>query len=283
MKQNLFKFVADETAIESIANGNVKFTRMSELNDPLELFGKTDTKLMMESLEHYRKVGCNDEDLKNLTAQVYLLQKLTKNHKYRLSIVPKTPEEMNKILKMQFLHNEQNIIELGKQYLAEIRAEMLKNTGVFCLSEKYNSLPMWAHYANNAKGFVVEFQDLESCFEPDETDVLNRLLKVNYDYVPSVTFAPDSYKNTFFFKYKDWRYEKEFRVLKALNDCNKTEPNLFLSQIPKEKIKRIIIGWNFEGDIQTLTNKIKAINPAIVISQAEISYQHFEISVRDIH
>jgi hypothetical protein len=122
LKQNLFKFVADETAIESIANGNVKFTRMSELNDPLELFGKVDAELVMESLEYYRTVGFDDIDLKNLTAQGYLLAKLT-NNKNVLLAIPKNLEQMVEMLRMQFLQNQKNI-ELGKQYLAEIRAEI---------------------------------------------------------------------------------------------------------------------------------------------------------------
>ncbi len=280
MKQNLFKFVADETAIESIANGNVKFTRMSELNDPLELFGNANTEQVMESLEHYRKVGCNAEDLQNLTAQGYLLAKLT-NNKNVLWAIPETPEQMAEMLQKRFLMDA-NSIELGKHYLAQVRNEMLENTGVFCLSETFESLPMWAHYANNAQGFVVEFEDLESCFESDNTEVLNILSQVNYADVPCITFDPNSHKKMFFSKHQDWSYEREFRVLKALEDCQEGKPNIFLSRIPKENVKRIIIGWNFKGDIQTLINKIKAINPAIVISLARISYHNFKISVSDI-
>ena len=47
----LFKFVADETAVKSLADGNVKFTRMSKLNDPLELFGIAEEQQIMDNYQ----------------------------------------------------------------------------------------------------------------------------------------------------------------------------------------------------------------------------------------
>jgi hypothetical protein len=35
--------------------------------------------------------------------------------------------------------------------------------GILSLSQRYDSLPMWAHYADLARGFVVVLDDLAGC------------------------------------------------------------------------------------------------------------------------
>ena len=79
--------------------------------------------------------------------------------------------------------------------------------GVCCLSETFDSSPMWAHYADGGNGVVIEF-DTDHDFFKQFT-----LAKVKYSKRRPV-IGKD--KNTIAVKGLDWSYEKEWRYLTTL-------------------------------------------------------------------
>ena len=82
--------------------------------------------------------------------------------------------------------------------------------GILSFSERYDSLPMWAHYADLAKGFVVIFENLERTFKGDETGSLNVPKPVVYtEWFVGMTFDPSTQDRLFFSKLSDWSYERE--------------------------------------------------------------------------
>ena len=122
---------------------------------------------------------------------------------------------------------------------------------------------MWAHYADNARGFVVEYKNLGEIFSGDgETDVFGVLKKVEC-YTGkrlAVQFHPSKLNEMFFSKHEAWKYEGEYRVVKPLNECKKRfvgngVERFFYWIDPKKYIKRIIVGWN--GDVDEIRNFVK--------------------------
>ena len=106
--------------------------------------------------------------------------------------------------------------------MANVMNEIVQNhVGIFCVSKTYQSFPMWAHYADNAKGLVIEFKNLDAIFNDNETGVLNKLRKVDYykGRRPSIKIGSSDQMEMLFSKHKDWRYEHEYRVVKVLSDC----------------------------------------------------------------
>lgn len=129
-----------------------------------------------------------------------------------------------------------------------IQSELL-DSGVISFSEDYNNLLMWAHYADEHKGMVVEF-DFSLGFFPNTTTWLDRNLiksgenydgnvfirpkKVNYRRAmpsfdreelsvpePSEEFHWKKFNETILFtKGDDWIYEKEQRCIVKLIDAD---------------------------------------------------------------
>ena len=92
--------------------------------------------------------------------------------------------------------------------IESIRAKV----GILSLTERYDSLPMWAHYADLARGFAVIFEDLERSFNGDETGSLNVPKPVVYtERFIGMTFDPSTQDRLFFSKLSDWSYEREWR------------------------------------------------------------------------
>lgn len=132
-----------------------------------------------------------------------------------------------------------------------------------CFSESPVVSPMWAHYANNHSGFVLEF-DLDEFRErfkgnpiwevsyrssPHESlkKILQRaeaLKKPRYAYQLQEFVFVESY----FTKYEEWSYERECRFVDMKKVTEDVNGNSILF-IPIELVKSIIIGPKFPSKI----------------------------------
>lgn len=115
------------------------------------------------------------------------------------------------------------------------------NVGICSLSRNPLNLLMWAHYADNHKGFVVEFDIPLETFYPikDELKFIEWLIpqKVKYQKAkPVVNFTDDKdakMKKQFLIKSIDWKYEQEERVIDYVrgNGIHKYDQNSILSSV----------------------------------------------------
>lgn len=124
--------------------------------------------------------------------------------------------------------------ELFAQLVSEIRTTqgkyqqhwwntLLPGLRVFCVSEERDNLLMWAHYAKDHTGAVIEFLSL-----PGEDNPLSVSRPVKYVDSPPPFFTEaewiddilsvkrfdhqELYRRYAYYKSKHWRYEKEWRV-----------------------------------------------------------------------
>jgi hypothetical protein len=238
----LYKFISDPAAVEFILQGIAKFTPIPELNDPSELLPNLIPEEVQRSLARLREHGYSDEDMAYLRKEENLLQRLAPS--FRAVDVPVTKELATALLRSPFYDSDLML----NQLLNGAAREMSSKVGLFCLTRRYNSLPMWAHYAANAKSLVVEFQNLEDVFRGDDTGVLYEPIAVRYERERlGVTFDPRSHESIFFSKFQDWSYEQEVRVVLPLADCRQQRSGdnlLYLFDIPRTCITRVILGWN---------------------------------------
>lgn len=95
---------------------------------------------------------------------------------------------------------------VGRDLLREFR----HGAGLYCLSERNDSILMWSHYAADHAGYCLEFE------ATDYTPVFGTAQRVAYcDDYPSIDFygAGDKFELAFLTKYSDWAYEKEWRII----------------------------------------------------------------------
>ena len=195
----LYKFIASHEAARFLLDGIVKFTPISELNDPSELVPSMNREAVVESLQRLRTTGYSDEDLAHLQQQGKLLQALAP--RFQAVHVPKDKVAASRLIRSSFYDS----IETLERLLGETAQEMSSKVGLLCLSKRFDSLPMWAHYAANASGLVVEFRELEQAFSGDDTGVLRQATSITYESDSSgVTFDPKSHRSLFFEKHQDW-------------------------------------------------------------------------------
>jgi Protein of unknown function (DUF2971) len=267
MFDRLYKFITDARALASVLRGTVKFTPISELNDPSELSPTLNTDAVEASLARLRKVGYSETDMLHLRRQERVLQRLAPRF---LSVhAPATAPAATEIIRSPFY----DYIPALERLLIAAAQEISSKVGLFCLTLRYDSLPMWAHYARNAAGLVVEFRNLQKVFAGDDTGVLDQPIAVSYERERAgMTFDPQSHQSLFFSKFEDWSYEQEVRVVMPLADCRREHAegrSLHLYDVPAESVARVILGWNMRADeIAAVRNLVREINPAVEVSCA---------------
>ncbi len=247
---NLYKFVKSIDAVRNLICGRLRFSTISELNDPCELLDEINRDLVIESLKRIRKSGYSDYEYSWLQKQAAILYALAPDK--QAIPLPVSAQDAHRQIMSSFYDNIDRMAQLQRDAVLEIR----KISGILSLSLRYDSLPMWAHYADNARGFVVIFKDLEDFFSGDETGVLDEVKPVIYSNVfRGMTFDPSSQNELFFWKHADWAYEQEVRVVSSLKKCNFSEingNNMFIRSIDKKYISGIILGWNIDKSIRSI-------------------------------
>lgn len=141
-----------------------------------------------------------------------------------------------------------------EEKLSKSDREVTKCIFVSCFSEKcnINSLVMWAHYAKNHTGICVEYDYREA----NKKRLKNAtILPINYtDTRKMKTILKDDlhecrefHLNIAFTKSKEWKYEKEWRLLE-IEDRSKKGSNGF--KIPFIKPKSIYLGCKISDKLK---------------------------------
>jgi hypothetical protein len=240
-----YKFLVKEEAVLNLARGVTKFTPIGELNDPTEMTPIMSKDAVRESLQRIRRDGYSEEQFKWLQRQAEVLSILTPRMR---DAAPKTVEEANALIQVSFFDN----FAIMESLLHETVEIIRQKVGVLCLSARFDSLPMWSHYADQASGFVVVFRDLDEAFSGNATGSFNTPKEVQYvDEFIGMTFDPSTQDRLFFSKLRDWWYEREWRVVCPLADCKcEAVRNLYLRTINPKHVEAIIFGWRVSSKVK---------------------------------
>lgn len=150
--------------------------------------------------------------------------------------------------------------------------------GLICFTScSVDFLPMWAYYANNHKGFCVEFEVYNKAaihkvfYENSRRDMtvfFEKLIDAGIDaHEKGLQNTPETKALTalmtqnFYFKSRDWSHEKEYRIVQTIHN-NKGE-RLPLSRFGL-KTARIVAGMNCSEDsireLNSISNELKCGN-----------------------
>ncbi len=199
----LYKYTSVARALEVLRTGEVYFSHRQELNDPFDGRGVIDVttrekreyiiKLSNQKRKEYEEKGYDLSGMLSGTSQ----------------------EEHDK----RFIEDE----EFANNIMQKLTTDMdVFNIGVYCFTEKRDSIVMWAHYANNHQGCCLEFNirgHVYQSVEEGKIDFPFLLLRmVRYsDKYPICVFgeerAPHQENSFYMCKSQDWDYEKEWRAI----------------------------------------------------------------------
>jgi len=190
--------------LEEIENDAIWLSRPDCFNDPYECFFKRDyQKVMIKSL-HRMHPG-----FRKAIDQYFPDGQLGENPAERLMLYVLAKQGDFSKRSLDDLRDSIKDISIDKH-----RKEMNDTWKICCFSERNNSIPMWAHYADEHAGFCLEY-DLSK--QPKE--LIKHLYPVIYtseivDITKELSELTDGWGiKPIIHKSKDWSYEEEWRFI----------------------------------------------------------------------
>ena len=138
--------------------------------------------------------------------------------------------------------------------------EALSRYRILSLSDSFNKVPMWAHYADNFNGICIEIDEngtlkknVEKLIYGDPTSLSNRgCNNGTFDEIAQLSLLRKS---------KDWEYEGEYRVLSK-------KQNIEYQEIDSKDITCVYIGYKVPSKIKErieLICKLQRIDTRIAV------------------
>jgi hypothetical protein len=249
----LYKYLSSEAKIEHIRSilieSDLYLNSRTQFNDPFDTTAYV--------IENY-----NPKELRKKFENIVKIQSGQSNKKLQAI-------EASKMMETQ--KNNPNFIK-------DTLIKNVNQIGIHSLTEKFDNILMWSHYANNHKGMVLEF-DIAEDFE-----TFKYALKIEYsEEYPTYNFLDkneNEFKGLLLRKAKGWEYEKEWRIVRT--------GGAFTYQTFKPKaLTSIIFGCRAEPKfiysiIEILNEREKNCLPKVSLKMTDMHGSKYELVVKNI-
>lgn len=256
----LYKFLSAERVGNVLEGGTVRFTPLLDTNDTFEVrstFDRLAGPKMLSMLTQEMDNTLSEESVRKLTADMLkenglgwlppeLALKFAEQH-YGGNFMGLLRAQMQQAVDTMLVPHF-NDPENAKKLLEKLGRDLL----CFSLSERMDSPPMWAHYADNNAGFVVAFNTENAWFHQRKNGKKTRLQKVAY-FDGKLDEPLENPQAAFISKTTDWAYEREWRLYIKNGEADLTVGNaddpIQLLEFPPEAVDRIILGAKTRPEI----------------------------------
>lgn len=170
--------------------------------------------------------------------------------------------------------------------------------GILSLTQHDNDLLMWAHYAEEHRGAVLEIDVDDKAFcapfttgQVHDEDVDE--WRGDVEYPPKRAAPPVSHANfiaSFFQKSPQWGYEHEYRIIRRVEKgikldgrVDKNRHSIYLFPLPASCIKRVIFGARFDDALRGHLVSFIRSNPELAhvrLSQAQLHQDVYGLEIK---
>ena len=256
--ETMYKYTSSTRALEILMNNKIYFAKSLEFNDPFD--------------------GQITLDIDTPEKRIIFIENLERKHRIIIPIKEK----------QEFINNSSGADELARAIVN--KWQEANSTGICCLTNTCQSLPMWAHYANNHTGccLVFDFSKYPNQATEEDTFPFHHMKKVEYrENLP--TYNMGRPWHDYFYKSNEWQYEHEWRAIMFNKDVSLKSLNPFLRQKSHgtglyslgDFLCGIILG-NKMMDVHKKSIKIAARQRRISVQQASPKLYKYGIHLTDV-
>ncbi|HFT3122885.1 hypothetical protein KSGM81_00653 [Klebsiella quasipneumoniae] len=244
---SFYKYV-NTNALEHIINGSIRFTQPGGFNDPFEL-----------ALEIFNPDAGNGEKIK-----------------INLDLFP-----VNTDIKKYLINEKISDPCCNDIFFRQLIKQLNSMIGILCLTKNPKSHLMWAHYADDYSGALIQLDEnhdffagaFEVQYSPTRPIVHINYFKENESIaIPNLCIKSDI-----------WSYENEWRVIRSLENCDLIKAkhknfDIYTMNIPLEAIQSVTFGERCPIEVQrNIFNKLKQTHIALdiaVLSNREYEFEN---------
>ena len=201
----LFKYVGLDRALAILKDRDIRFTQPRFLNDPHELSVEINPQsLIRDFYEHLLGVGEPPERAADIACR--------------------------------------NVDSLVIDHVTWVTAEREK-LGVLSLCDTPDNMLLWAHYANEHRGAVLELDVSDLIVSRRAPDEIQAMAQVIYSD-ERIDFVGRRLPLWMTLNYKSaaWTYEREWRLYRSLSALRHKTGDVYVADLPPTAVKRIIFG-----------------------------------------
>jgi Protein of unknown function (DUF2971) len=255
----LYKYLCPER-LDVLQRGLIRFTQPTACNDPFEL---------RPVVEGFQRPAAISEAIRNHF----------ENTAWEKKVEAMVPPELRHFLPSLLQSDEfrQKKQELMADGIAMLQAAsvpikdfvingLASRVGILSLSEDPANLLMWAHYASNHSGFVLELDDAHEWFHQRKTDEdeFRHLRKVTYVSRTESRYLMDlEGEDILYAKAADWNYEREWRIIRILGEASVVDGDIHLFEIPPQAVTGIIFGLRSASSLKSSISALIAEQTAL--------------------
>ncbi len=147
-----------------------------------------------------------------------------------------------------------------------------KNFGILSLSDLATSTCMWKRYADQGRGFLVEFDSAHRWFNQkiSRDDDFRHLRRISYvtDRTPAYLLGITA-QAYFYTKETKWEYESEWRIILNFNSAackvgkDNTGTDVLLFAIPPDCLLSVTVGYNASPEFIEEVRTALGANPSL--------------------
>jgi hypothetical protein len=155
-----------------------------------------------------------------------------------------------------------------------------KDKGLICFSKTWTNPVLWGHYGDKHKGIALGFDVTKEV--ANQVIYSNSLISIPVNPISNKA-APTAklVDNILRTKFKDWRYENEWRVFFDLKD-EVEEVGMFFAQLNKDiQLKEIILGPNCTATVAKVLSILKDYGDEVQVMKSRIAFNSFRV-VKDL-
>lgn len=277
----LYKYL-EPARVDVLANSQVRYTPLGGFNDPFEGWPEITS---LGSQADFSEVF--DQVMPDEITRAYAQLDPRARAMLPLDVWSKMVRDVALEKQPQMFAQVQDLIPHAGKWM---RSKYDQYIGAFCLSEIPDSLLMWSHYASSHAGFLVEYDTHHPHFHEQVSaeDELRHLRRVLYrEARPSMPAAELNTPALFLTKSGHWSYEREWRLLRALQDADhvpQVEPAVHLFNFPPEAVTAVILGCRCTPQTTSAVREALGSNPGYgraVLRRATPDSTHFLLRIVD--
>lgn len=171
--------------------------------------------------------------------------------------------------KKQALWGIRGSAEDFRKILEVSNQKMLERIAICCFSERWDSLLMWAHYANSYSGVCLEFDTVDRTEEFVAFPIDYRSSRPRIDFVNRE--GESFIRRLILTKNPDWSYEREWRTFKYEHPAG-------LYPFPAEQLKGVLFGpMTSEADVEMVTELAVRSNLSLSVRRLSLSQDQFRL------
>ena len=148
--------------------------------------------------------------------------------------------------------------------------------GILCTSRSWESPVMWAHYGNKHQGVCLGF-DLDGANAYEVTYKEDRITGLLDHIGHGKKLLEEQMHAVLTTKFKDWSYEREWRLFARLDQRAAEDGKYYLNFEPHIKLREVILGARCGASVQTVAGAVQPMDARVEVFKARAAFDSFRI------